>query len=407
MPPDFTNPSITQRIALYVALAALTLSGCFVPFIYVFGLFPPVLLVFLAAAFLIVYLPLLDWPWLAWRLTGRWGVVVLAFCAALIPSALIPLSINAGQEELAAQDKGEKTLLPAAPFPAREILIYADDGFSNAQGCGAYCRALLWSGVKDHVLVTLSFGGDHVDHALLFSLQKMDVCPGAELGREKPKDGLCLAWRDVADPWFDAVLEEWGSYDDIDLTLFAGQGGPKARRGEVRIYDCRKLCERVLLMHPAQATRLAFPAYPVFAFGIDSGGPFGLRYSERPLTVHPPQEVLQIAFGFDTSVGSPRPGFSGDVAQGGPLLPTAKYFRDLETRKMEQADIDEREKLQQLERPLEIYREKLKALRAQHADCASPIISPGHEPQYLGCSNQPSSGSVPAFSMVQSKAAGH
>jgi hypothetical protein len=256
------------------------------------------------------------------------------------------------------------------------------------------------------VLVTRDMQGDRLERALLFTLQRMSVCPGPEFGREKPLNGLCIARREVSNPRFDALIEVWGPYDDRDLTLFSGQGGPKARRGDVVIYDCRVLCQIILLVHPAQAKRLAFPVYPVFAFGLDSGGPFGLRYSERPLIVRPPQEVLRAAFGFDVTAGDPRPGFDKDVPHGSPLLPWAKYFRDLEDKRREEADAAYREKLRAMDRPLEIYREKLRTLREQHADCSSPIISNGPEPKYLGCSKQPAS-NLPTFSQLQQRLGGH
>jgi hypothetical protein len=399
-------PSLPLRVAFYMALAAITVAG-FVPVVAVFALFFPIGLIFLASAFLVVYLPLLDWPWLVWRRTGKLALVLLAVAAALIPAVVVPLGFNASQQRLAEQDKGasrEKTLLPAAPIPAREILISKNDYFfKRAQACGDHCRALLESGAVDHVLVTGRMDGDHLGHALLFTLEKMPVCSDSEFGRENSQRGWCFVWREVSDPHFDAIIQEWGPYEDRELTLFAGQGGPKAERGDVWVFDCRTLCKKILLVHPAEAQRLAFPVYPVFAFGLDSGGPFGLRYSTRPLVTHPAAEVIQAAFGMDVTGFHPRPSFAaGDIAHGGPLLPTAKYFRDLEQQKREQEIAADQEKLRALERPLEIYREKLRALRAQHADCASPIISPGPEPQYQGCSNQPPS-TVPTFSQLQQR----
>ena len=99
------NPTIKSRVCFYVVLAwlgALTFIKIFDVLSLLFLMLP--LFLGLAALYLLIYLPLIDWPWLAWRRTGNLVWVGVAFAAALImplgapflvtPRLAIPLWVN-------------------------------------------------------------------------------------------------------------------------------------------------------------------------------------------------------------------------------------------------------------------------------------------------------------------------
>ena len=398
---------------IYLAILAVTASGMFVAYVSAFVLvLAPLLLVFLACAFLALYLPLLDWPWLAWRHSRNAWVTAGAFALALVP-ALAPLLVNDELADRAGRDWFGRLFadetIPVVPFAARDILVVTN----MTQTCNDYCRLLLWSGATDHVLVTPRIDGDLLPSAMVYTLQPARECE-PNVDQREPREGRCLTMRDVSDPHFDAIIQMSG-HEDSKLTLFALQGGAKAQRHDITGYDCRSgTCRKVLMVHAASYKRLAFPAYPSFAFGIDNGGPFGLRYAMRPTERYAPQEVLRAAFGLDVTGDHPGTPFAGTIATGSPLLPTARYFRDLRERETQarvraeetrtQAALD---KVAAGEARRKAYAQELADIRAAHPDCPSAIISVGPEPRFTGCDRSGNPATVPGnFADLQAKLRG-
>jgi hypothetical protein len=116
---------------------------------------------------------------------------------------------------------------------------------------------------------------------------------------------------------------------------------------------------------------LAVPLTLHFEGHLDSGGPFGIFLARRPIAINSPEKILRAAFNMNVTGFAPRPGFSGDVSHGAPPTPDprTKYRPPGPNAGVE----------------LQPLLEKLNAIKAQHPECASFVVSKGPSPHFVRC----------------------
>lgn len=340
-------PSILIRVGLYLALVILTLLALnpVVLLLSMFMLIVPALIL-MAAPWVLIYLPLVDWPLTAWRLTRNPAVSLAWLSAALVLPLGVPLVANAFLDTEAA-GLAQVDNRPAAPLRAGDTLfIHGEPG-----ECGRLCQALLWSGATDHVLV--AFGGmmglEDVDRATLYTVSQGAACQDPHIARVR--NGYCLVPRPVTHPTFNRAIGVSTTYfsrgpDRPGLgfrrpvriyangyverepfwrslaVALAPRPGPQdgwTMGVTYAAYACGETCELGTHWSGMQGQHMVIPFhFDLTGHGIDST--FGLHPAQSEFygPGSDPNAFLRAAFGADVSGFHPRPGFAGDVEQGNP-----------------------------------------------------------------------------------------
>jgi hypothetical protein len=401
------QPSLLGRLQFYVILGVLA-ALAFSPWTLVFSLmsFGIPALVCASAFYLICYLPLLDWPYLAWRHTGN-GLVA---AACLLPASFLPFGVPWMINANLAQPNAHSVLrLPQHIFDPGNVLLVGEGVWSNVDSCGDICQTILWSGVTDHVMARKSVGpGEHLAQAILYTIEKSGQCQPLDFraAAPAPRVGLCIMGRPIADPSFDTEIQVLGRIQAMSREPSYRENYREREFLTLWIYDCHDGCtERTAQASQETGARLAVPLNLHIEGGIDTGGPFGLFLERRPLTVTPLDQTVHAVFGWNIDGFAPRLGFDGDVSHGGPATPDPQAIAERKSKEILQREETEMAArmapYKAQEKALADYREKLHAVEDQHKDCASAIIAPGPEPKYLGCAG--SGAKLPDFSSVRAK----
>src|SRR5690348_8513772 len=130
------STSFKDRFVLYGTLAAMalfTFSDAFLSAIFL--TFGTAYFAGMAAWYLLIYLPVIDWPLLAWRRTKNRSWVFIGLCLALLVPIGLPLIVGiqkrfvalARIQEFQLEDKP----LSIAPFKPANVLIVEGSNLSN------------------------------------------------------------------------------------------------------------------------------------------------------------------------------------------------------------------------------------------------------------------------------------
>jgi hypothetical protein len=290
---------IVNRVKLYGVLAALGCLNLFdeVLVLSLFLLGIPALAGWLAWNALI-YLPLVDWPSLAWRRTHKRSAFVFWLFLALIVPVGVPLSVGIWKAAIATsafQEMGlEREDVSVPPFVPRDLLIIGDNDNRKVSLCEDVCQSLLWSGAVRRVFVGLEFPeGRQAKKATLFTVLHQKSC-----GHLKSYDGgltrngFCISGREMENPPFDAIVRLSRRYYDPNLLVF--DRSVSTFEQQVRIYDCREACKLLRAQPTATGERLVFPLMVALETNIDSGHrPIGPYLLTREFVLYSPLDTIR------------------------------------------------------------------------------------------------------------------
>jgi hypothetical protein len=223
-----------RRIAAYLVLAvldAIAMDGdSFTLAIWLFVL-PSFFLV--AVQWLFLYLPLIDWPLVAWRRTHKAHWVLIWLGLAMVVPVGAPLAFNLVQGAAIGIDRWGDSLPQAATKPAAPLLI--------AGRCGSECSRLLESGAVSQVYQTLpTFSGKPdrgwIDGSIPYATLKF---ASTYCDRDRPRHvtalndrpGWCLVSSTVGRPVFHTVIY----FEGFD------RPGDKGRR-RIEVWTCPSQC---------------------------------------------------------------------------------------------------------------------------------------------------------------------
>jgi hypothetical protein len=258
----FESTSIKGRFVLYGSLAAialLTFSDEFLSSIFFdLGI---AYLVGIPAWYLLTYLPLIDWPLLAWRRTQKRSWVLIGLCLALVMPVGLPLIVGIQKRFIALVRIQEFQLedkpLSIPPFKPASILILDGRNLNQStRPCGELCRALVWSGEVQRIVVVPDFPENGVlKNALEYRIDQDSACAGKRT--EDHRRNKCILGAKVDRQQFDAAITLRRFYDP-SLQVYHSRPAT-AFEQQVRLYDCRKKCVLVAAQATATGQRLGFP----------------------------------------------------------------------------------------------------------------------------------------------------
>jgi hypothetical protein len=335
---------IQRRLVFYGILTALAACGL-IPGLITLGFLAFFLpgLILLIAPYVWLYLPLIDWPIMAWRATGKPAMALLGLGLAMVIPVGAPLLADAAAERAVREDiaKAPESAVSQAlaqtmpvgepsarPGPVTNIMVVDDPG-----GCGQVCQSLLWSGAVDHVI-----GDDEkvfgATNAILYTVGEGEACkPPTSPMPPSPvverRNNYCILYRDIENPTYDAVV------DRVETSPGLPWDKDRSEAWVVSARRCDAICHTILSRRGGRVHPLKAP----LGLHLESRSAWavGLYLDRNSVEIGDADAgaVLKAAFGLDTSGFHPRPGFAGDVEHGNPGRLTQKQFQQqqIEARK--------------------------------------------------------------------------
>lgn len=310
-------PGLKRRFAFYLVvavLAVLSLSPT-VLFLALLAFVAPAYIL-MAAPAVLLYLPILDWPYVAWRRTRRLAPTLGVLALTLILPVGAPLIENGRVEQRIRAEMSEDVTPPAPPATPPRTVAVAD----YTLGCDELCLTLLRHGAVDHVLV-IQYGPDRrgkKDRSRVHTAVQAATCTSPE--RHPLAAGWCVESREVSDPRYDAVVKVTkASSSDGRLTPFSRKSRYGFGARQISVWSCPSACAVVSRQTQVKAAKVRWPLH--LAYEPAGGISFEPELSTVAVTRGDadPERAMTAALGLDFS-GSPRAGGVVDVSGGMPGL---------------------------------------------------------------------------------------
>jgi hypothetical protein len=370
--PPGAGRVVGRRVAFYAAVTVLAALGS-IPVALIYGLmfFIAPAFLFMGAAYVLLYLPVVDWPLAAWRATRRPGVALAWLALALTLPCWTPLIANR-LYDAEAEALLRHEMRPPAPVAVRHILIV------ESERCGEACRALLWSGAADHVLgVDRWRMNDPLDRAELYTTARGAAC-GAE--PVASREGFCIVGRTISNPTFDAVITTpYVPRLGRERNRWAHLPVAPAPDSRLTLFRCDSECRPVASLSEVEGEKFAWPLGVHFVMqGLDSS--FGMHVNKRPARWGDgdPASALKVAYGLDAAGFDPRPGFSGDVGRGNPGRLTPADLKRREQRRWDAARAADRARCEERRQEVLAGIAKWQAYREAHK-LDQPDLQPSYQ----------------------------